>query len=180
MKQQKQRQNLLRGYLCSWIPFALRFAKSAGKCDRTDRSALAGREKQGGFTLAELLVGTAANLLVIAGLFSALGQGIIYSENARSLDFVTQLLDVEMDEIQVLGWTEINALHTRASFDPHAYFAQVPLRKYGCIREVTNESAGLKKINVIVSWHDLRGMEHRRNSVTFLTENGVYSPGTTL
>ena len=49
------------------MPFALRFA----------RSASAGGEKQGGFTLAELLVGTAANLLVIAGLFSALGQGRI-------------------------------------------------------------------------------------------------------
>ncbi len=180
MKQFRNGRKLPAGLLCSWIPFALCFAKPTGKPDGSGRSTSAGGEKQGGFTLAELLVGTAANLLVIAGLFSALGQGIIYSENARSLDFVTQLLDVEMDEIQVLGWTEINALDTSASFDPHAYFAQVPLRKYECIREVTNESAGLKKINLIVSWHDLRGLEHRRNSVTFLTENGVYSPGTTL
>ena len=180
MEQHRHRQNLPIGYLCSWIPFCLGLAESKGKPDGTDRSASAGREKQGGFTLAELLVGTAANLLVIAGLFSALGQGIIYSENARSLDFVTQLLDVEMDEIQVLSWTEINALSPSASFDPHAYFAQVPLRQYECIREVTDESAGLKKINLIVSWHDLRGLEHSRNSVTFLTENGVYSGGTAL
>ena len=180
MKQHGDRRNFPLGYLCSWIPCFFRFANSTGKSDGTGRSRSAGHEKQGGFTLAELLVGTAANLLVIAGLFSALGQGIIYSENARSLDFVTQLLDVEMDEIQVLGWTGINALDTRASFYPHAYFAQIPLRKYECIREVTNESAGLKKINLIVSWHDLRGMVHRRNSVTFLTENGVYSPGTAL
>lgn len=57
-----------------------------------------------GFTLVEMMMGVSVLTVILAGCFSALGQALVVSENAEQTNFVTELLQCEMNQIQTLNW----------------------------------------------------------------------------
>ena len=132
------------------------------------------RRRLGGYSLVELLVGSGALTMVMAGMFGALGQATGLVENVRSASFATQTLQLEMDEILFMQWDEIEAMGENSTFDPGTYFSEVPLRNATCARTITNLDPNMKEIRLSVSWQDLHGMDHNREFVTYYSKNGLY------
>ena len=130
--------------------------------------------RRGGYSLVELMVGSGALTMVMAGMFGALGQAAGLTENVRSAEFATQVLQIEMEEMLLMQWEGIEAMGQTSTFDPGSYFAEVPLRNYTCARTITNLEANMKEVRLTVAWQDLRGMEHQREFVTYYSKNGLY------
>ena len=127
-----------------------------------------------GFSLVELMIGSAVLTLVLAGSFSGLGQAICISEVVQSSNFAAQLLQSEMDEIHLLQWNEVAILEGTNSFDPRKNFSTVPLREYSCTRIVSPKGSFQKEIRLIVKWTDLRGKRHSQEYVTYYTKEGLF------
>ena len=131
----------------------------------------AGR-KQGGFSLVESMMGATVLTLVLAGCFSGLGQALSISENVKSYNFATQLLQSEMETVRALQWGEVNSLGN-GSFDPTKYFSNIPLRDYSCRRLISNKSSDQKEIRLIVTWKDMNGISHSREYVSYYSKGGL-------
>ncbi len=128
-----------------------------------------------GFSLVELMVGSAALTLVLAGTFSGLGQAICISEVVQSSNFAAQFLQSEMDDIHLLQWSEVANLQGKEVIDPEDWnFSTVPLRDAAFTRIVSSRGTSQKEIRLIVEWTDLRGIRHSNEYVTYYTKDGLF------
>ncbi len=128
-----------------------------------------------GFTLVEMMMGVSVLTVILAGCFSALGQALVVSENAEQTNFVTELLQCEMNQIQTLNWQAIKKLPKKGTFDPKTYFPEIPLKDYTCKRQVNNHAtiADLKEIRLIVSWNDFKNKTRTRELMTYYSRLGL-------
>ena len=149
-------------------------SKNGGPGDVLQAEARQKRRRLGGYSLAELMVGSGALTLVMTGMFGALGQASGLAENVRSADFAAQTLLIEMEEVLLMQWEEIEAMGTNSSFDPGTYFSEIPLRNATCARKITDVDPNMKEIRLSISWQDLHGMVHDREFVTYYSKNGLY------
>lgn len=132
-------------------------------------------DKKRGFTLVELMMGTSVLAVILAGCFSALGQALVVSENAKQSNFVTELLQCEMNDVLTLNWQGIKKLPKKEPFDPEKYFTKIPIKNYTCQRLVKNHAtiADLKEIRLIVTWDDFKSKTRSRELMTYYSRLGL-------
>ncbi len=141
---------------------------------RQERSNSHSAQNKKGFSLVELMVGSTALALVLAGSFSGLGQAMLIEENVHSSNFASQLLQSEMDEIHLMNWTEVSNLSGKGTFNPEKTFSSIPLRSPSYTRIVSSLGSSQKQIRLQVAWTDLRGKSHSQDYVTFYTKDGLF------
>ena len=125
-----------------------------------------------GFSLVEAMMGASVLTLVLAGCFSGLGQALLISENVKSYDYASQLLQSEMESVRSLQWDEVDSLGS-GSFDPSVYFTNNPMRDMDCQRILSDKNAWQKEIRLSVTWNDFRGISHSREYVSYYTKEGL-------
>ena len=143
-----------------------------GLCSGTQSRPIARRE--GGFTLVELMMGLAVMTAILAGCFNLLGQALLASERAQDFDFVSQLLQSEMESLRTLQWRQLQQLPSAGTFNPKSYFSIVPLRDYDCRRIITQRSGLQKEVRLRVRWTDMKGSRQSREYVSYFTKDGLY------
>lgn len=128
-----------------------------------------------GYSLVELMIGTTLLTVVLAGTFSALGQALFLSEKVQHSNFVTELLQSEMNEVNNYNWDKLAALPASESFDPAKYFSEIPLKNYTCTRTVVNHPtySNMKEIRLTVTWDDMRGKSYSREMVSYYSKGGI-------
>ncbi len=140
------------------------------------KSSIKGSHKKiSGYSLIELMMGTAVLTVVLAGTFSALGQALTLSEKVQHANFVTELLQSELDKIETYNWNAIISLPASGTFDPNSYFTEVPLKNYTCTRTVQNHPSftNVKEIRFTVTWEDVKGRMHSRELVNYYSKGGM-------
>jgi hypothetical protein len=130
-------------------------------------------QREGGFSLVELMMGSSVLTLILAGCFLGFGQAMVISENMKSSNFAAQVLEAEMEKLREKTWAEIGEIRESTSFNPARHFDKVVLRDYACNRSITDRSENLKQILLTVEWTDLKGMAHTRKMVTYYARNGM-------
>ncbi len=125
-----------------------------------------------GFSLVEAMMGATVLTMVLAGCFSGLGQALLMSENVKSYDFASQLLQSEMESVRSLQWDEVDSLGS-GSFDQSVYFTNNPMRDIDCQRVLSDKNAWQKEIRLSVSWKDFRGISHSREYVSYYSKEGL-------
>ena len=118
-------------------------------------------------------MGSSVLTLVLAGCFMGIGQAMIITENMRSSNFAAQVLEAEMENLRTGTWDDIAGMRESTTFRPSRYFTDVPLRDYRCTRSITSQGDSLKEIRLSVSWTDLKGVSHSRQTVTYYARNGL-------
>ncbi len=166
-------------FLDKWGIYPIDYSQEMKRTDKLDNLQVAqneprSRNSKKGFSLVEMMVGSAVLTLVLAGSFSGLGQALLIQENVQSSNFATQLLQSEMDEIHLLNWSEISRLQGTGNFDPRTNFSTVPLRDYTCTRVVSTLGTTQKEIRLEVGWTDMRGKTHSQSYVTYYTKDGLF------
>ena len=125
-----------------------------------------------GFSLVEAMMGAGVLTMVLAGCFSGLGQALLMSENVRSYDFASQLLQSEMESVRSLQWAEVDSLGS-GSFDPSVYFTDNPMRDISCQRVISDKNAWQKEIRLSVTWKDFKGISRSREFVSYYSKEGL-------
>lgn len=131
--------------------------------------------KKRGYSLVELMIGATLLTVVLAGTFSALGQALFLSEKVQHSNFVTELLQSELNEVNNYNWDRIITLPASESFDPAKYFSDIPLKNYTCTRTVVNHPtySNMKEIRLTVTWDDMRGKSYSRELVSYYAKGGM-------
>jgi hypothetical protein len=119
------------------------------------------------------MMGTSVLTLVLAGCFAGMGQAMVLSENVKSSNFAAQALEAEMESLRTKTWDEINAMRETTRFRSSRYFGTVILRDGLYTRSITAQSDTMKEIRLSVTWTDLKGISHTRQSVTYYARNGL-------
>ena len=128
-----------------------------------------------GHSLVECMVGTGVMTVVLAGTFSAVGQGMLMSDGVKSEEVAIQVLQTEMENLRTLSWNEIDRLQRRGKFDPSTSFPDFPFTNYRCERIVTPKGDSQKEIRLIFSWSATRGRRtNQREFVSYFTKGGLY------
>ena len=127
------------------------------------------------YSLVELMMGTTLLTVVLAGTFSALGQALFLSEKVQHSNFVSELLQSELNEVNNYNWNSIGNLPASGSFDPTDYFSIIPLKNYACTRTVQNHPtySNMKEIRLTVTWVDMKGKTHSRELVSYYSKGGI-------
>ncbi len=132
------------------------------------------KEKKG-YSLVEVMMGTGVMTVVLAGTFSAVGQGMLMSDGVKSEEVAIQVLQTEMEDLRTLSWEEIDRLPRRSRFDPMEHFSDFPFSNYNCHRIITPVNDSQKEIRVVFSWSPTKGRKtNRREFVSYFTKGGLY------
>ena len=131
------------------------------------------KRKKGGFTLAEIVVGFAVMGILIASVFSVVGQGVGVVELSRDYARVAQIMQSEIEELRKLSWARIQELPENEDFVPDLTFVDVFGDRYQCRRLIQTTKTGQVRITVIVDWDDFSGRAHQRRYITLMTREGL-------
>ncbi len=126
-----------------------------------------------GFTLAEVVVGFAVLGLVVASVFSVMGQGVAVVEISRDYARVSQIMQSEMETLRMKKWAEIQDLPAEGDFDPDTRFTDLVGDRYTCTRLVDSTRDGQVRVRVRVDWKDNGGRSHQREFMTLITKEGL-------
>ncbi len=143
---------------------------------------------RGGFSLVEMIVGTAVMSLVITGGLVALGQATLLSEKSTEQVHADFILRQEVEAIRSMDWSEIDSLHdTITSYEKSNSNKPYPtLQNYtadaltgmGYTAEVTgselqsSDELGRSIFKILLTWKDKSGKEHQEARVLTVTEGG--------
>lgn len=143
---------------------------------------------RGGFSLVEMIVGTAVMSLVITGGLVALGQATLLSEKSSEQVRADFILRQEVESMRSMAWAEIENLHdaieSYESANPNkAYptlrnYTENTLISMGFASEVTaaelqsGNEPGRSIFKILLTWEDKSGKEHQEARVLTITEGG--------
>lgn len=144
--------------------------------------------KRRGFSLVEMIVGTAVMSLVITGGLVALGQATLLSEKSTRQVQADFILRQEVETLRSMDWSEVESLHDAISSYEQSNLNQAypTLRNYtentltsiGYEAEVTSrelqsgDEVGRTIFKILLSWKDKSGKEHQEARVLTIAEGG--------
>ena len=146
----------------------------AEKQKRIARATLGGKRSKDGFTLIEVMVGTALMLVIFAGGFGALMQGNRLIEGSRDETRASQILQSEIEDLRTHDWATLTALPTEAKYSPQSSFTDAYAERYTVKRTIATRSATQRRVTVLVAWTDNRNTTHTREYITLITKDGLY------
>lgn len=145
-------------------------------------------KRSSGFSLVEMIVGTAVMALVITGGLVALGQATLLSEKSQEQVHADFILRQEVESMRSMRWSEVESLHDTISVYEQANpnKAYPTLRNYtenalmgmGFAAQVTSRELqsggelGRGIFKILLTWKDKSGKEHQESRVLTITEGG--------
>ncbi len=141
--------------------------------DNKDRIEFLPTQK-GGFSFIEVIVGIVVLSLATISVLGAIGRSYALIEIARDGMRVSQILQEEIEDIKTRTWSELSLLSSSSDYSPGSEFVSVFGDRYSCSRKISNRATDQIEIRLVVSWKDNRGSSHSRETVTWITNEGLY------
>lgn len=123
--------------------------------------------------MVEVIVAAGIFAMVIAGGISGVQMGFQSIQNARHHTRVSQILQSEVESLRSLSWKELNQLPANAEIDISSEFSTSAYDAYTVERRISEESSGLRRVVVIVSYTTRRRSSVNLKYLTFFTQGGV-------
>ncbi len=146
--------------------------------------------KQGGFTLAEVMVASFVMLFSITSSVVTINYGFRFMDTARKTTLASQVMQSEMERIRMLSWGAINSfpenekeeINFEESF-PNTTDAEKAVlgtikRTFTGIRVTTSladYNNEIRQIDITITWKGLDGVRHTRSSSTQYCKDGLYA-----
>jgi hypothetical protein len=132
------------------------------------------KNKQGGFTAVEVVIGAVLMTMLITSMLHLIKQGTYLVELARDHTRVTQILQSEIEDMRTYRWTDLSDEGQLEIFQPEGNFANSFAKDYYCYIWNWDLVAGEKKeVYVYVSWKDSMNRWHYTYYVTRFTKDGL-------
>ena len=144
-----------------------------GVCVVRRGSCLGRGRGRAAFSLSELMIGLAIIGIMIAGAFSAFGQGMNLFAAARDNTMAAQILQQEVERLRVLSWEELESLpeFTRYAADPE--LQQPYVDRFHCERILRLRKINQFELVVRVEWSGTTGQTLERTTTTLITRDGL-------
>ena len=131
--------------------------------------------RQGAFTLIEVMVAMIVFSMAIAGGLLGISRGFELIDTTRNYTRSSQVLQSELELLRTLPWLTFSQLSESVLTEK---FQEQIIDQFGedsYVGAVTTELTGgdLMKVMVTVEWSTRKGRVHTLNYVTFFTEGGV-------
>ncbi len=126
------------------------------------------KKSTAGFTLVELLVSIAVGAIVIASLNLLVSGYLHVSQRGRYLSLANSYVEGKIEALRNTGY---NGLSTGTTSVTSELSTQLPPSRNGSM-QITSPSAGLKKIDITVSYKD-QGLTQTYSYTTYVGELGV-------
>jgi len=142
-----------------------------------------------GFSLVEMMAGTAVMALVISGGLVALGQATVLSEKSTEQVRADFILRQEVETLRGMDWSEVEALHDKiltyekSNFGDHypdlLSYSSNSLDNMGVTAKVTvkerhtSGQSGKAIFKIHLSWEDKTGKEYEEARVLVIVEGGL-------
>ena len=131
--------------------------------------------RQGAFTLIEVMVAMIVFSMVIAGGLVGVSRGFELIDTTRNYTRSSQVLQSELELLRTLPWSTFSQLSESELTEK---FQEQIVAQFGAdsyVGVVTTELTGgdLMEVVVTVEWSARKGRVHTLNYVTFFTEGGV-------
>ena len=156
--------------------------------------------KKAGFSLVETMMGSVVMTLVLAGSFSALSQGAQMAGQARSEQFVDQLIHNELQYLKTLNWSSFDRQNNRvydaelsniilreqtysvadteSLFQGRSYFqGSIPVRDLSLNFNYRSDGSGdseRKTLTFTFTWKEIDGRDMSRTVEFVYCKNGVH------
>lgn len=141
-----------------------------------------------GFTLVEMIVGTAVMAFVITGGLVALGQATLLSEKSTKQVEADFILRQEIETLRNMAWSEVDALRdtidTYEQSNPNQAYPHLQKHSKIALTAMGYEAAvsasalqssgqlGRTIFKILITWRDKSGKAHQEARVLTLTEGG--------
>lgn len=129
--------------------------------------------KKNGYSLAEVIVAAGIFALVITGGIAGVRMGFKIVDDSRHHTRVSQILQSEVESLRSLSWKELMQLPSTADVAINPQFSTAAYDAYTVKRNISTESATLRRIEVTVTYNSRNGKEVNLKYLTFFTEGGV-------
>jgi len=131
--------------------------------------------RQGAFTLIEVMVAMIVFSMVIAGGLVGISRGFELIDTTRNYTRSSQVLQSELELLRTLPWSTFSQLSESELTEKFQEQIVTQFGEDSYVGAVTTELTGgdLMKVVVTVEWSARKGRVHTLNYVTFFTEGGV-------
>jgi len=131
--------------------------------------------RQGAFTLIEVMVAMIVFSMVIAGGLVGISRGFELIDTTRNYTRSSQVLQSELELLRTLPWSTFSQLSESELTEKFQEQIVAQFGEDSFAGSVTTELTGgdLMKVVVTVEWSARKGRVHTLNYVTFFTEGGV-------
>jgi len=126
-----------------------------------------------GFTLMESLVAISVFTMVIAGGLIGVRKGFEVVDNSRHYTRLSQVLQSEVESLRTLSWEDLSELPAAETLTLETEFETKAYEAYTVTREIINEQADRKRVEVSVRYTNKNGKPVSLKYLTFFTEGGV-------
>lgn len=131
--------------------------------------------RQGAFTLIEVMVAMIVFSMVIAGGLVGISRGFELIDTTRNYTRSSQVLQSELELLRTLAWSTFSQLSDSELTEK---FQEQIVAQFGAdsyVGAVATELTGgdLMQVVVTVDWSARKGRVHTLNYVTFFTDGGV-------
>lgn len=127
-----------------------------------------------GFTLVEVMVGSALMAIVFTSAFGSYFLGMRLIEDAREQLRASQIIQSELERIRTMNWEQLNELGHFARFEPQGEFVQQFADDYISYRWVYPINNGDQmRVIVYVWWNNSKGNYTWEYFNTVVTKNGL-------
>ena len=131
--------------------------------------------RQGAFTLIEVMVAMIVFSMVIAGGLVGISRGFELIDTTRNYTRSSQVLQSELELLRTLPWSTFSQLSESELTEKFQEQIVTQFGEDSYVGAFTTELTGgdLMKVVVTVEWSARKGRVHTLNYVTFFTEGGV-------
>lgn len=129
--------------------------------------------KNEAYSLVEVIVAAGIFGLVITGGIAGVRMGFEVVDNSRHYTRISQILQSEVESLRSLSWRELQQLPAKEEVDVNPQFITSAYDAYTVYRTIYNESAKLRRVEVVVEYSTRSGRPISLKYLTFFTEGGV-------
>ena len=147
------------------------------------RLAPRNQKRRGGFTIIEVAVATTVMALVLVTSITAMQQGFKSLDTARNLTIAGQIMQSEFEKMRMYPWTGTNGISTlttnsNVTIDTVFTASRNVGSRFILGREITDlvtgTAAGMRQIQLTVSWTNYDGRSLSRSYTSYYGQNGLY------
>jgi prepilin-type N-terminal cleavage/methylation domain-containing protein len=130
------------------------------------------------FTLVEVMVAVFVMAIGLTSTAVCMQVGMQMHDDARSISYVTEVLQDQAEQIRLLNWTAIEKLPDTETFTAPDYFAvnSVNQSRFTFTRSVSDvpDQTEIKNITLNATWKSLKGAQKTRTLLLRYANNGLY------
>ncbi len=143
------------------------------------------RHRQSGFTLAEVMIGSAIVGIFFLSFFSMVGTGFNMVKSSRENLRATQIMLNRMEGVRLFNWDQLSDASKLPptfveSYDPSstngnfgtAYTGTMTVTTPAMNPTATYSASGVKQVTVSLSWNS-GGINHTRTMSTYISQYGA-------